>query len=344
MTKPPDPKEFLELFKDTNLESSARALMPEPTPPQYGETAVVALNCPRTAALCFDRVWSLPTDETRCPDGIRFSMTTDAELVAALFLHVFVRSRHQLEGFTDMETLAAAIMRGDIDTILGREDFAAVYCAALLGITLTAGWDFADFNPLDKMSRVISDNLQKTGRKVYPIYTSEEKRDEEFKTGQYRVVVGSLRDLEIVDEEYLSWEQVLEFRDDSEIKADYRKFIHWLDGQMVGKPTQYVIDEIGVKYDKYKTALRKHGLKTKIGVLASMIDSKTLLSSIAAVGGAVIAGEPLFGALAAAGVLLGKSLVTIGEAKIDLENIREQYGEIAFVAQVNERLSKQKKP
>jgi len=71
-----------------------------------------------------------------------------------------------------------------------------------------------------------------------------------------------------------------------------------------------------------------------------MIDSKALISSIAAAGGAAIAGEPLFGAIAAAGVLLGKGLVSIGEAKIDLENVHEQHAEIAFVAQISERLTK----
>jgi hypothetical protein len=249
MTKKINPKEFWKTFKDTPLKLFGRRLMPESTPPQSNQSAVVAIFCPRTATLCFDRVWSIPADATGCPDGIRFSMETDAELVAALFLHVFTRSKNDLENFTDVESLAAAVIRGDMEAIFGRKDFASTFSAALLGITLAGGFESAISSPLDGMSRVISENLQKTGRNVYPICASESRRDEEFRVGEYHVVIGSLHELEIVDEECLSWEQVQEFRQDSEVKADYRRFIHWLDSQMVGKTYQYVIDEIGIRYD-----------------------------------------------------------------------------------------------
>lgn len=108
---------------------------------------------------------------------------------------------------------------------------------------------------------------------------------------------GANRVLEVVDEEALSWEQVLEFRSDAAAKADYRRLVHWLDRDMVGRTYQYVIDEIGVRLEKYRAAIRKHGLQSRIGVLASVLEAKALWPASVAAGGSIIAGEPLWGAL-----------------------------------------------
>jgi hypothetical protein len=341
MNKSINPTEFLKLFHDTNVKSFARTLIPHSSPPLPNETMVVALQCPRTAALCFDRVWSIPTDETSCPRKVAFNMSTDAELVMALLINLLTRSKNELVKFTDVEYLAQAIVDKDVSKLMARKDLLIPYAAFLLGLNLIGDMESARSSPLNGMTRTIAIDLQTAiNRRVFTCYSSELKRNDDYKSGEYQVILGSLHELEVVDEECLSWEQVLEFRRDSAMRSDYRRLVHWLDSQMIGKSNQFVIDEIGVRLDNYKAALRKHGLETRKGVLASMVDSKALLSSLAALGGSLVAGEPIYGGLLAGGVLFGKVLLSVQESKIELENVKDRHNDIAFVAQVSDRFAK----
>jgi hypothetical protein len=46
-------------------------------------------------------------------------------------------------------------------------------------------------------------------------------------------VMVTLENLQIVDEKGLSWDQVVSFREDTEARKKYRRFLHWLDKEMV---------------------------------------------------------------------------------------------------------------
>lgn len=335
-----NPRKFLEQFSGTRLPEFARTLLPAGNAPSLEESAVVALQCPRTAALCFDRVWSIPLDETECPAKIAFSAVSDAELVAALWFHFLRQHQTTLEGFSEFDEVADAIKRGDSEAIVGRPGYMTVFSTFLLGMTLTGSSDSLSNQPIQAMARTLSESLRRMLRRtVIPVYESKATCDAEYRAGEHEVVLASLRQLEVVDEEALSWEQVLEFRSDAAAKADYRRLVHWLDRDMVGRPYQYVIDEVGVRLENYRTAIRKHGLKSRIGVLASVLEAKALLPASVAAGSSIVAGEPLWGALVAGGVLLGKVLVAMGQSKVDLQEIREEHQEVAFVTEINERLT-----
>lgn len=338
MEKILNPSELLNLFNDTDLKSFASTLVPESTYLNSMETAVVSLHCPLTAALCFDRVWSIPLDGTNCPPEIAFNSNTDAELVSALLFHTIEKNKNEFEDLPDPQKLAKVLVDGDSDTLFQNHDLLAAYSAALFALTLVGKFEVTTTNILNGFNRTICDHLMSNlNRNVFPVYHHESIRKQDFKSGDYRVLVASLQHLEVVIEDHLTWEQVVEFRKDSESKTNFRQIIHWLDSQMVGKSNQFIIDEIGVKLDLYRAALRKHGVKTKIGVLSSLINSKALLSSLVTMGGSIVAGEPLWGSLATGGVLLGKVLISIGESKIELEGVREKYKDIAFLAQLDER-------
>lgn len=335
-----NPRKFLEQFSGTGLPEFARTLLPAGNAPKLEESAVVALQCPRTAALCFDRVWSIPLDETECPAEIAFSAVSDAELVAALWLHSQNEFQTTLKGFSEYDEVADAIKRRDAEAIVGRPDYMAVYLALRLGLTLTGSIDSWRNQPIQSMGRTLSESLRRMlQRTVVPVYGTKATCDAEYRAGEHEVVLASLRQLEVVDEGALSWEQVLEFRSDAAAKADYRRLVHWLDRDMVGRSYQYVIDEIGVRLENYRTAIRKHGLRSRIGVLASVLEAKALLPASVAAGGSIVAGEPLWGALVAGGVLLGKVLVAVGQSRVDLQEIREEHQEVAFVTEINERLT-----
>jgi hypothetical protein len=45
---------------------------------------------------------------------------------------------------------------------------------------------------------------------------------------------------------------------------------------MVSKPTSYISDEIACRLDRYEWALKKHGIQTVTGTIATTLDSKFL--------------------------------------------------------------------
>jgi hypothetical protein len=335
------PTQFLETFSNTSLPAFARTLLPQRAPLKPSESCVVALECPRTAALCFDRVWSIPIDEIDCPEDISFNGTSDAETVAALWIHYWKNVGSQFKDFRDIDVkaLANALVKGDTKAIMERDELMALYSTALLLGTLTGGFEPVK-NPLHKMTRTLCTDLQKKIPQVVSLYASEVARDAEYIAGDRTVIITALRQLQVVDEEELSWEQVMEFRLDRSSRTDYQRLVHWLDDEMIGRSTEYIIDEIGVRLERYKQALKKHGLKSRIGLLTSILDPKALASAGAAAGGAMLAEQVLTAVLAAGGVLLGKVLIGVGQSKLDLHDVHAEHAEITFVAQVNKRFKK----
>lgn len=84
----------------------------------------------------------------------------------------------------------------------------------------------------------------------------------------------------VVDEE-LSWNQVLEFRNDKVEVAKLRRFLSWADQEFTGKTKVQIQDELGRALDDYISALKKHGIKTvSSGITTIMSSSATVLSAL----------------------------------------------------------------
>jgi hypothetical protein len=71
-------------------------------------------------------------------------------------------------------------------------------------------------------------------------YDFIEQRDKMYREGDREVIVTTLGDLSIVDEGQLSWEQVMEFRADGEMRGKYKRLLHWLDKEMTGKSPSFI--------------------------------------------------------------------------------------------------------
>ena len=320
---------------ESRLRSVARSLLVPTRPLEPQESAVVALECPATAALCFDRVWSTCPED--CPDPIRFTAGSDAELLAALARSVTPDDPSNLPTDSDVEALVQAFLRNSLEGLSEGAMKAVVMVWYAAGL-LPAGSDFTA--GVRGFGLTICDGVRGSlGRPALPVFSSEQKRDAEYAAGDREVVLAALRELDVVDEDELTWEQALAFRQDSAARRDYRRLVHWLDSTMVGRPHSFVVDELGKRIELYRQALRKHGLKTRLGVLASLVDAKALVGAAAAASASLVAGHPLWGLLATTSFLSGKALLTIGQAKLDLEEVHNAHSEIAFVTQVNERLT-----
>jgi hypothetical protein len=180
------------------------------------------------------------------------------------------------------------------------------------------------------------DFAKASGLAVAPLYSLASRRDSQYRGGDQAAIVCIVDNLGIVDEERLSWEQVVEFRSDEAARKAYRQFIHWLDREMIDKSIQYITDEIGHRLERYNWSLQKHGIQTLIGSLSSTLNPKSLVSSATAgLAMDIIANKPLWSLLAAAGLLLGHAALSVATSLVERRDIEMAYPEISYVQQLS---------
>jgi hypothetical protein len=94
---------------------------------------------------------------------------------------------------------------------------------------------------------------------------------------RYEMIVACISNLDIVDEEHLSWEQVIDFRNDPESRIAVMRFLAFL-GAMKGKSLAEVQNKLAALYNKRHHALRKFGILTRTIVGSAFAISKESLS------------------------------------------------------------------
>lgn len=279
--------------------------------PSVNETAAITLK-PKTAALCFDRVWG--TSDDIVPPSIRCWGGTQAEL-----------SGTGLAADFNIKT-----KRTPIVAMIGSEDKKLEM--------LHAGTDLGLASAFRKISISFSG---KHGVPLIPIYDFIKQRNQMYQEGNREVIITSLADLDIVDEEQLPWEQVMEFRADEEMRGKYKRLLHWLDKEMTGRSPSFIEDEIAQKFNDYQKALKKHGIRTIVGIVEEALDGKLIAGATAATGTLNLAGHPTLGFLVGAGIVIGKVMIKLIQVKLDYDDIeRGPNSEVSWVYEAKKQLSK----
>ena len=208
--------------------------------PTSSKPFAVAIGRERVAALIYECVWD-PTGLV-VPESIRCCAGTEDERYRALGLF-FELGQSMLEGATEY-------------TLQSRQDQVE---------------HFSRQHP--KLAHQFASSLNREQRDIVsavwavqdscgvPVYVSTASRDREYQRGDTQVVVPILEGLQIIDEDSLTWDQVLQFRDDTKAREAIGKIHHWLDKDMVGQPESIIRKEIELRLKDYDDALQKHGLK-----------------------------------------------------------------------------------
>jgi len=182
---------------------------------------------------------------------------------------------------------------------------------------------------------------KKYGIPVSIVCGSGKERDGLYKEGDREVVATVLSNLEIVDEKKLTWQQVMEFRKDKISLQKYRRLLHWLDREMIGKSHKFIEDDIAQKLEDYESSLKKHGINTVLGTIEEVLDGKYLLGTSGVVGSFSLAGYPELGVLAGTGLMVGKIAIKLGKTCLDFDDAeRGANSEISWVYEVKEQLKK----
>jgi len=300
--------------------------------PSKGETVAkttIATNA-KTAALCYDRILAPdlpPLTGEDIPDSIRCCGESpfEKELIK---IYECGKRLEKIKGrpITDEELKSAA------------KGFLQYITFLSSGMPSNSSlWDLFEASP-----RVYAKSFSETyGIPVTVIYASEKERDSFYKEGDRKVVVSIMTDIEIVDEGKLTWQQIIEFRKDKKSLQKYRRFLHWLDKEMIGKSQAFIEDDIAQKLEDYESALNKHGLKTVLGTIEEALDGKYLLGTSSVIGTFSLAGYPGLGVLAGAGLIVGKMVVKLGQMWLDVDDAEHgANSEISWVYEVKEQVGK----
>jgi hypothetical protein len=279
--------------------------------PSEGETAAITLK-PKTAALCFDRVWA--TSDDVAPQPIRCWGGTQEELSGVGLATDFnIKSK-----------------RSPIVAMIGPEDKKLEMLRAQ-----------SDSGLASVFRRISMSFAAEHKTPLIPVFDFIKQRDKMYKEGDRDIIIAVLNDLEIADEKQLTWEQVVEFRKDEDNRRKYKRFLRWLDKEMVGKSQKFIEDEIAIKIDDYERALKKYGIKTILGTIEEGLDGKYLLGASNVSSSMIFAGHPVLGILLGGGLVVGKISIKLIQIKLGFDDIeRGANSEISWVYEVKESSGK----
>lgn len=140
----------------------------------------------------------------------------------------------------------------------------------------------------------------------------------------------TLSGIPIIDAARLTWDQIVEVREDSDARARLRRLRLFLHEHYAGKSQAFVEDDLLRRIDEFKDACKKHSLETKIAVMDTILSAKNLASATAAtfLSGFVGGIGP---AVSAATILeIGQVSLTLLKRRSMFKNLRDE-NELSYV-------------
>ena len=356
MTNMEKPKHILqkqkELFKKIGQIESV--IEPNIIIPNENETAAIS-DKPKTAALYYDRIWC-PTIDVwgylgKMPDNIRFFGATTEECLNSY--QVFSNTDLGKGNFPTLDKLKTSgkykelLDKSTLSFLMGQlkaktdDELNEVLIRA---IQIPQEEKEVYEKNTDLISNCIFRDIalaftKKYRKNVATVFSTTELQDLVYFEGNKNTIIATLDDLNIVDENQLTWEQVQGLRNDKDSREKYRRFFHWLDKEMIGKSQSFIEDEIAGKLNDYENALRKHGIRTIIGTVKEMLDGRFLIGSGAIAGLTAIATEPIWGIIAETGLIISNLAIKIAERKIEYDDVEKgPNSEISWVYEVKKKL------
>lgn len=139
-----------------------------------------------------------------------------------------------------------------------------------------------------------------------------------------RLPILALTNLRLIDASNATWNQIAEFRRDSETRRRLRRLRLFAYDNYAGKPASYVEDDLLTKIADYEEAVAQWGFQTAKGAVNLVLDSR--LSSTTAAGAmlASLLGHPaeaLTVAAVAGSIQLGRVAIQLIERRFELQKL-----------------------
>jgi len=310
-------------FKDIGLdvdtdEIEQKAIIPainsislrcgSPIYPDSDDSLAVSIMKPKTAALAFDKVYRVPIMVEPVPEEIGFYGATDIEMswwgAALIYL-----AAHK-----------AGVAKGS--AIFSNENK-----------------DNYGENEKKSLKFICSQFPSIFHRSPTIFYNNKINYQNDFKIGKEQILTAVITNVAMVDEDKLEWKQVLEFRKDTDAKIKYKRFMRWIDSELIIKTPEQIEELIAIKLNDYEWSLKKHGVQTLLGTVSSIIDSKFLATATAATATAAFTGGEFWATMTSIGLVIGKMLIGFGTKYIEgIEERRKDNYEIAYIYEAKKKM------
>ena len=137
-----------------------------------------------------------------------------------------------------------------------------------------------------------------------------------FVAGEAIAYEGALNNIPIVSAGNMSWDHVIEFKNDPEAARKYRDLRLWLRSGLNAQSVEHATDIIAQKIEDYRWAIKKHGLQTYSGMITQLFDWKDSRLTLVAAGTAGVFGGPIWASLASGLAIAAKIGVLLTEKRI----------------------------
>ncbi len=215
-----------------------------------------------------------------------------------------------------------------------------------------AGLDISNSSNIPAIHHVLSyiyerefyNSLSQTHSNTIAFWNSNISRDifsvhdSETKLTECQLWNATLSNIPMVIENRLTWEQVIEFRNDTQNRTKYLELKHWLKDGIKATSESHAKEIIELKIENYKNALNKHNIETKHGIMSAIVNPKSIFSGVsgAATSALAIPNNPMF-TLAAAGTSytlgVGIELFGLKAKKLDIQTLEGR--EVAYLHEIS---------
>ncbi len=230
--------------------------------PDSQETVAVALS-PKTAALCFDRVWAssdyLVPRRFRCYGGT--SMEDPREGLPAAY-NIFHRESPRLARCTtqdEFQTVVEDLVQNLKKSEYDRHNIVPFYL------------------------RIIAGRLRSHNINAVTAYGSTTELTQAYYEGPQKAAFLTLQGIPVVDEEALTWDQVEAFRNKRRVRNKYRRFLNWLaESYKISESKQADIEkQVRDMLEEYRAGMKEAGLKTIMGTILVVLEGADVFKAIA---------------------------------------------------------------
>ena len=174
--------------------------------------------------------------------------------------------------------------------------------------------------------------LQAQGIRALPVYDEETLAHTSWLSGPETAFQAALDAIPMAVEESLSWEQILDFRSDTDAVQKYRRLKSFLASSLADVPYDKAVAILDKYLTDYDWAIRKHGITTVSGTLSIVITSAAVTGAASGASSAAAGLSPLWAAAAGAGITVAKVALWLVERRVAKNDILlGESGQVAWL-------------
>jgi len=150
-----------------------------------------------------------------------------------------------------------------------------------------------------------------------------------------------LSNIGVIDHSKVDWGQVKALREDADSSTKLRRFRLFMTENYKGRDGNYIRDDLLLKIYDYEQVCKKHGLELIISSVSKILDTKSIVGTLAASAASTLVGDLTCGILSGVAIQIGQVAINIAEKRLEFES-KKNNSEIAYLMEIKGRIEKGK--